>query len=116
MCEMFHCRPSELEAEDGLLLLQLMDIKHWRDVANRYADNPSTKSVSSEDLHRLAFLIAGDDEALHIDRDELTSERYRSLDRSRAIKITEGRKRELKKKAVGASGEVRPARKVMGGR
>lgn len=70
---MFHCRPSELANEDGLLLLQLMDLKHWRDSASYYDDDPKTKMVSNDDKLRFVALSFGVKDALTAKIDTLSS-------------------------------------------
>jgi len=67
MCELFHCRPSELDNEDGLLLLQLMDLKHWRDVASHYDSDPKTPMVSDDEKFRMLALSYGVKDALTAD-------------------------------------------------
>ena len=71
MCELFHCRPSELDNEDGLLLLQLMELKHWRDVASYYDEDPGTKMVSNDEKFRFVALSFGVMDALTADLDTL---------------------------------------------
>lgn len=100
LCEMFHCRPSELESEDGLLLLHLVDIKRWRDVALQYDNDPSSKAVTNEDKHRLLFLSMGKTDALRVDISELNHDALSAVDPKKAWSYTQAKKEEIKSEAV----------------
>jgi hypothetical protein len=96
LCELFHCRPSELESEDGLLLLRLLNMRHWRDVASYYDDDPDSTMVSDEDRKRLMFLAMGVTDALSIPVNALSAERLASADPRRIFKLGESKKEQLK--------------------
>lgn len=97
---MFHCRPSELESEDGLLLLRLVDVKRWRDVALQYDNDPTSKAVTNEDKHRLLFLSMGVTDALRADISELNHDALSAVDPKKMWSYTETKKKEVKSKAV----------------
>ena len=107
---MFHCRPSELSEEDGLLLLRLMELKSWRDKAQRYDDDPATKLISSEDKMRFMFLAFGDDTALHRDKKSMTMDELRELQIG-GIKMSDTKKEEIKAEAQRATTEFREEQK-----
>jgi hypothetical protein len=72
---LFHCRPSELDSEDGLFLLKLLDLKHWRDAAAHYDSDPQTSMASNEDKKRFMFLSLGVKDALYLPLEELTDDK-----------------------------------------
>jgi len=100
LCEMFHCRPSELESEDGLLLLRLVDVKRWRDVAIQYDNDPASKAVTSEDKHRLLFLSMGKTDALRADISELNHDALSAVDPKDTWSYQEAKKAAVKSEAV----------------
>lgn len=59
------------------MLLKLLRIRRWRDLAQEY--NRDIKNVDPIDRQRILFALSGDDEALDIDPDQLTSERLHNL-------------------------------------
>jgi len=107
LCELFHCRPSELNSEDGLLLLRLMELKGWRDRALEYDSDPSSKSVSNEDKMRFTFIAHGDDDALHLDSEKLTMERLREVQLNGEYKLGKSKQREIMAQAKIATQEFR---------
>ena len=107
LCELFHCRPSELNNEDGLLLLRLMELKGWRDRALEYDNDPSSKSVSNEDKMRFTFLVHGDDDALHAEPEKLTMERLREVELKGEYKLGKSKQREIVAEARRATQEFR---------
>ena len=62
LCELFHCRPSELDEEDGFRCLRMLYLHHWREVALAYKNDP--KSISAEDRTRITLLLGGKEDAL----------------------------------------------------
>jgi hypothetical protein len=94
LCELFHCRPSELESEDGLFLLKLLDLKHWRDAAAHYDDDPQTGMVSNEDKKRFMYLSFGVKDALYLPLDELTESRIEEA-RANAWAMSKEKKAEV---------------------
>lgn len=65
LCEMFHCRPSELQEEDGWTCMRMYNLRHWRTVAQNFREDPH--GVSREDRMRLRLLMSGKEDALHMD-------------------------------------------------
>jgi hypothetical protein len=57
LVEMFHCKPSELEGEDGFTCLRLLNMRHWRDAASAYKHN--RKGMDGEDRMRIGLLLSG---------------------------------------------------------
>ena len=107
LCELFHCRPSELDDEDGLQLLRLMDLRAWRDKALDYDNDPRTTSVSSVDKTRFTFIAYGDNDALFLDAKELTMKRLKEVRARGDFKLSKAKKEQIKDDAVKALGEFR---------
>ena len=55
LVELYHCRPSELEEEDGFLGLTLLHMRQWRDKTFQWKSNP--KALGTEDRIRLHELV-----------------------------------------------------------
>jgi len=104
---LFHCRPSELDEEDGLLLLRLLDIKSWRDKVFEYDNDPKTTAVSSTDKTRFTFLAFGDDEALSLDAKKLTMKRLKEVRNKSMFKLSKAKKAQIKGDAMKALDEFR---------
>jgi hypothetical protein len=101
LCELFHCRPSELNEEDGLLLLSILDVKHWRDVATRYEEDPGTKAVDNSDKLRLMLLSRGVKDALTIPEESLGFHLLADADTDPEWwKMTESKKKQIKEGVV----------------
>ena len=62
MIELFHCRPSDLDEEDGFRCLRLLNVQHWRDAAIQYKSDPKRMDASTR--MRLSLLMAGEEDAL----------------------------------------------------
>jgi len=107
LCELFHCRPSELDSEDGLLLLNMMSIKRWRDVALRYDDDPSTNLITSEEKRRLTYLSMGVQDALSADLEDITKETLMAVDPKDIWSYGEAKKAEIKASASLLKGKLR---------
>jgi hypothetical protein len=58
----------------------MLDVRYWRDTANRYEDDPSSDMVSAEARRRLMYLSLGVKDALRLDLKDLNQERLASVD------------------------------------
>jgi len=68
----FHCLPSDLEGQDGLLLMEMLEMKYWSEIAHQFKEDPA--KVEGEDRIRIQFACEGDDKALTRPGDEFTVE------------------------------------------
>lgn len=62
LIELFSCRPTDLDGEDGWKCLRLLELRRWRDTAQAFKQD--AKSVSAEDRTRILLLRQGKDDAL----------------------------------------------------
>jgi hypothetical protein len=58
----------------------MLDVKYWRDTANRYDDDPTSSAVSAEAKRRLMYLSLGVKDALKADLTSLTHEKLARVD------------------------------------
>lgn len=67
-----------------MLLLELLDIKQWGEIAQIYKQDPADTRISGEMRTRFMFLDAGDDLALIRPAKEFTTELLAELQQKKA--------------------------------